>query len=231
MTAIKQIKTINRAMNIIRTCRMNSKIQKTNKKLYSLSYNKSKNNNSTRSNSKSSISKDKKVFVYKSNSGSCNYKNEVSEFSLLGENYNVKNPSNKKNILVYLKNNLIYSKPYMKIDVIEKIVKTFNSDNSFFILFCDKNEEFDKIKLNIDDDKIKLNFRSLMKYYQNQNRFIKLYGDDNAPNVISVKNIDKNNYNIYQIKNVFNKDNSSAIIYEPIDEIKFMKNAVVIFKK
>ena len=73
-------------------------------------------------------------------------------------------------------------------------------------------------------------FKSLMKYYKNQNRFIKIYGDENYPNVISVKNIDIKNYYLYQVKNITENKNKSLII-ESINELRFTANAIIICKK
>ena len=79
-----------------------------------------------------------------------------------------------------------------------------------------------------------------MKYYHNKNRFIKIYGDDNAQNVISMKNIDINNYYIYQTKYsiIQNKDkdknknkNDMHLTFELINEFKFTSNAVILCKK
>ena len=69
-----------------------------------------------------------------------------------------------------------------------------------------------------------------MKYYKNQNRFIKIYGDENYPNVISIKNIDIKNYYLYQVKNITEKNNKSLII-ESINELRFTTNAIIICKK
>ena len=77
-----------------------------------------------------------------------------------------------------------------------------------------------------------------MKYYKNQNRFIKIYGDENAPNVISVKNIDIKNYYIYQTKFIEkqNKEkdkekNDNFLTFELINELKFTTNAIILCKK
>jgi hypothetical protein len=175
LQSMKQMKAINKALALIRIDRINSKsIIKSNSKKYNLSFNKNKNSNSysftraTRSNSKSSRSKEKKIFVNKTNSGSLNYKNELS-FFLLEESNNI-NISNKKQTIITLKENLIYSKSYMKNNVLEKIIKTFNSDNSFFILYCekyikvnnDKGNDNNRNNTNIND--FILLFKSLMKY-------------------------------------------------------------------
>ena len=41
-------------------------------------------------------------------------------------------------------------------------------------------------------------FRGLFKYYENQKRFIKIYGDEKCPNVILTKDINNSNYKIYE---------------------------------
>ena len=243
LQSMKQMKTINKAFNLIRIGRLNSKNKNKNlsKKSNNSINNKNKHSNSssftgaTRSNSKSSRSKDKKIVVNKANSSSFNYKNESSSSFICDEN--CFRCSNKKNTIITLKENLIYSKSYIKIDVLEKIIKTFNSDNSFFLIYCEKYIKVNNEKNyddNIQNENFILLFKSLMKYYKNQNRFIKIYGDQRAPNVISVRNININNYCIYQTKSFQkqNKDiNDISLIFEPINEIKFTTNAIILCKK
>ena len=243
LQSMKQMKTINKAFNLIRIGRLNSKNKNKNlsKKSNNSINNKNKHSNSssftgaTRSNSKSSRSKDKKIVVNKANSSSFNYKNESSSSFICDEN--CFRCSNKKNTIITLKENLIYSKSYIKIDVLEKIIKTFNSDNSFFLIFCEKYIKVNNDKNyddNIQNENFILLFKSLMKYYKNQNRFIKIYGDQRAPNVISVKNININNYCIYQTKSFQkqNKDiNDISLIFELINEIKFTTNSLILCKK
>ena len=247
--SMKQMKAINEALALIRIDRLSSK-NKTKKLLKNLN-SKNKNSNSssftgaTRSNSKSFGSKEKRIIVHKANSGILNYKNGTFS-NLLDENSF--RPCNKKITIQTLKQELIYSRSYIKIDVLEKILKTFNSDNSFFIIVCEKYIKVDEYKGNNINDKINngykdesndkfiLLFKSLMKYYHNQNRFIKIYGDDNAQNVISMKNIDINNYYIYQTKYSIkqNKDknkNDMHSSFELMNEFKFTSNAVILCKK
>ena len=251
--SMKQMKTINEALTLIRIDRLSSK--NNSKKLLKNLNSKNKNSNSssftgaTRPNSKSFGSKEKRIIVHKANSGIFNYKNRAF-FNLLDENSF--RPCNKKLTIQTLKQELIYSRSYIKIDVLEKILKTFNSDNSFFIIVCEKYIKVDDNKdVNINDknnngyknesnDNFILLFKSLMKYYHNKNRFIKIYGDDNAQNVISMKNIDINNYYIYQTKFSIkkNKDkdknknkNDMHLTFELINEFKFTSNAVILCKK
>ena len=243
LQSMKQMKTINKAFNLIRIGRLNSKNKNNtlSKKSTNSINNKNKHSNSssftgaTRSNSKSSRSKDKKIVVNKANSSSFNYKNESSSSFICDENSF--RCSNKKHTIITLKENLIYSKSYIKIDVLEKIIKTFNSDSSFFIIFCEKYIKVNNDKNdgdNIQNENFILLFKSLMKYYKNQNRFIKIYGDQRAPNVISVRNININNFYIYQTK-CFQKPNKDisdiSLIFEPINEIKFTTNAIILCKK
>jgi hypothetical protein len=247
--SMKQMKTINEALALIRIDRLSSK-KKTKNLLKNLN-SKHKNSNSssftgaTRSNSKSFGSKEKRIIVHKANSGIFNYKNGAF-FNLLDENSF--RPCNKKLTIQTLKQELIYSRSYIKIDVLEKILKTFNSDNSFFIIVCEKyikvddnkddniNDKINNVYKNESNDNFILLFKSLMKYYHNQNRFIKIYGDDNAQNVISMKNIDINNYYIYQTKysEKQNKDknkNDMLLTFELINEFKFTSNAVILCKR
>jgi hypothetical protein len=92
-------------------------------------------------------------------------------------------PCNKKLTIQTLKQELIYSRSYIKIDVLEKILKTFNSDNSFFIIVCEKyikvisveekRELINSINLNEISHKLNnIHFAKIMKtlgIYNNQN--------------------------------------------------------------
>ena len=51
------------------------------------------------------------------------------------------------------------------------------------------------MKICLKYNKKKFIFKSLMKLYRKHNRFIKIYGEENEPNVISIKNI--NRFEIY----------------------------------
>ena len=67
-----------------------------------------------------------------------------------------------------------------------------------------------------------------MKYYKKQNKFIKIYGDENESNVISVKNVNSNKFDIYQVNH---KEKNELFNVVPIKELKFNFNAIFICKK
>ena len=69
-----------------------------------------------------------------------------------------------------------------------------------------------------------------MKYYNKQNRFIKIYGYENEPNALSVKNININKFDIYRLNNKDNL-NDELFCFIPIQELKFTTNAIFLCKK
>ena len=132
------------------------------------------------------------------------------------------NISNKKQTLIILKEKIIFLKSYEKIDVLEKIRKTLNCNKSCFIILCDN-----KYKSNNNDLFI---FRGLFKYYENQKRFIKIYGDEKCPNIILTKDINNSNYKIYENKIIQNEENKIQFLFEPIVSFYFSFNSFIICK-
>ena len=222
----KQIKSINDALEIIRIERVKSKKNEMNKtslkRLNQINNSKNKHDNSS-SFIKSSREKEKykKIQIKKANSGT--FRNDMS--LKLIEDKSIKYPGNKNLTINAIKNYIKYEKKYIKNDVLKKIEKTSNSENSFFIIICDK------LMIKNEDNKnnIIFLFKSLMKYYQKQNRFIKIYGNENIPNVISIKNININNYYIYSA-NKIDKTND-LLHFESINELKFTINSILICKR
>ena len=122
-----------------------------------------------------------------------------------------------------------YEKKYIKIDTLKKIEKTFNSENSFFVIICEK-ITISKNEKGIQSNNYIFVFKSLMKYYNKQNRFIKIYGYENEPNALSVKNININKFDIYRLNNKDNL-NDELFCFIPIQELKFTTNAIFLCKK
>ena len=60
-----------------------------------------------------------------------------------------------------------------------------------------------------------------MKLYRKQNRFIKIYGEENEQNAISIKNINR-----FEIYLVHLKD--ELFYFEQINELKFNANAIIL---
>ena len=60
-----------------------------------------------------------------------------------------------------------------------------------------------------------------MKLYRKQNRFIKIYGEENEPNVISIKNINRFEIYLVHLKN-------ELFYLEQINELKFNVNAIIL---
>ena len=216
--SIKQFSSINETLEIIRIEKIKSKSKNKDKSTSN------RTNNSKRSidysssfikdkkfNSKSSRDKEKnnKILFKKANSGT--FRNDIS-LKLIGEK-TLKHIGNKNSTVNALKNYIKYEKNYIKIDVINKIEKKFDLENSFFIISCQKLENF-------------FIFKSILKLYKKENRFIKIYGNVHEPNVISIKNINANNFDIFLIS--IKNEICNCIL---IDELKFNLNAIIICKK
>ena len=131
---------------------------------------------------------------------------------LIGEK-TLKYTGNKNSTINALKNYIKYERKYIKIDAINKIQKNFDLENSFFIISCQKLENF-------------FIFKSILKLYKKENRFIKIYGNVHEPSAVSIKNINTNNFDIYLI-NIKNEIFNCILI----DELKFNLNAIIICKK
>ena len=162
--------------------------------------------------------KRKRICMKKANSGLFKSKIETSDNK---EELDI-NISNKKQTLIILKEKIIFLKSYEKIDVLEKIRKTLNCNKSCFIILCDN-----KYKSNNNDLFI---FRGLFKYYENQKRFIKIYGDEKCPNIILTKDINNSNYKIYENKIIQNEENKIQFLFEPIVSFYFSFNSFIICK-
>ena len=159
----------------------------------------------------------KKYCMRKANSGLFNTKldsgNEnKNEFDI--------NISNKKQTLIILKEKIKFLKSYEKNDVLEKINKTLNCDKSSFIILCNNNKNNDIFV-----------FNGLFKYYENQKRFIKIYGNEKVPNVILIKNINNTNYRIYENKIIQNEENKTQFFFDQIGSFYFSFNSFIICKK
>jgi len=216
--SIKQFKSINEALEIIRIEKIKSKSKNKDKSILNKSnYSKKSNDYSSsfikdkRFNSKSSRDKEKnnKILFKKANSGT--FRNDIS-LKLIGEK-TLKNIGNKNSTVNALKKYIKYERKYIKIDAINKIEKNFDLENNFFIISCQKLENF-------------FIFKSILKLYKKENRFIKIYGNVHEPNVISIKNINAINFDIFLIS-IKNEIFSCVLI----DELKFNLNAIIICKK
>ena len=172
------------------------------------------NNSNTQSNSKSK-SKDKNLKLNrKSNSGSFNIKEEYSSNN--GENY-INLECNLENTILCLRDKLLFNKVYEKVDVIEKIKSSCFPTKSFFVILCEN-----KIDIN------NFIFYGLYKFYKEQEKFIKIYGDERSPNYILLKDItEQKKYNIFVDINVVNTFVNKFIL---TNHFKSTNNAVLIVK-
>ena len=158
----------------------------------------------------------KKIFMRKANSGLFS-----TRFDSENENKNEFdiNISNKNQTLIILKEKIKFLKSYEKNDVLEKINKTLNCNKSSFIILCEN--RYNDIFI----------FNGLFKYYDNQKRFIKIYGNEKVPNVILIKNINSSNYKIYENKIIQNEDNKTQFFFDKINSFYFSFNSFIICKK
>ena len=172
------------------------------------------NNSNTQSHSKSK-SKDKNLKLNrKSNSGSFNIKEEYSSNN--GENY-INLECNLENTILCLRDKLLFNKVYEKVDVIEKIKSSCFPTKSFFVILCEN-----KIDIN------NFIFYGLYKFYKDQEKFIKIYGDERSPNYILLKDItEQKKYNIFVDINVVNTFVNKFIL---TNHFKSTNNAVLIVK-
>ena len=233
--SVKQRNSINEAIEIIRIERIKSKNKNkpSLKRLNELNKSKNKHNYSSsfikpiNINSKSSRDKETnfRISIKKANSGT--FRNDISLKLIDEKTFNY--PGNKNSTINALKFSLKYEKKYIKIDALKKIEKTFNSENSFFVIICEK-ITISKKEKGIQTNNYIFVFKSLMKYYNKQNRFIKIYGYENEPNALSVKNININKFDIYRLNNKDNI-NDELFCFIPIQELKFTTNAIFLCKK
>ena len=157
----------------------------------------------------------KKLYLRKANSGMLNTKFE-SEIEDKNE-FDI-NISNKNQTFIILKEKIKFLKTYEKNDVLEKINKTLNCNKSNFIILCDNNNGI-------------FIFHGLFKYYENQKRFIKIYGNEKVPNVILIKNINSSNYIMYENKIIQNEENKTQFFFDQIHIFYFSFNSIIICKK
>jgi len=221
--SMKHIKSINEAFEIVKI----EKIKTKNKNRSSLkNYNESNNNKIKHNNSSSYIKienikikslrdkeKNNKIIIKKANSGS--FRNGISLKLTETEEKNIKNYGNKQSTINVLKIFLKYNKKNVKIEALNNIEKTFNSNKSFYVIICQKS-----MGNNVNKND-KFIFKSLMKLYRKQNRFIKIYGEENEPNVISIKNINRFEIYLVHLKN-------ELFYLEQINELKFNVNAIIL---
>ena len=219
--SVKQIKSKNEAIEIIRI----EKIKSKKRNNYILHNNSSSFIKPMNINTKSYRHKEKenKIYIRKANSGT--FRNDFS-LKLMEEKSHIKLSVNKNSTVNTLKLYLKFEKKYTKDSVLKQIEKTLNAENSFFIIIC---ERITIVKNTIQSSSIFV-FKSLMKYYKKHNRFIKIYGDENEANSISIKNININKYEIYQV-NYKNELNEESFYVTRINELKFISNAVILCKK
>ena len=132
------------------------------------------------------------------------------------------NISNKNQTLIILKDKIKFLKSYKKNDVLEKIQNNINNNKSNFILLCEKNNK------NNNDDFI---FCGLYKYFEKDKKFLKIYGNEEISNYILIKDINKDNYNIYENKIIRDENNKIKFLFEQLNSFYFSFNAIIICKK
>ena len=134
------------------------------------------------------------------------------------ENKNEIDISNKKQTFIILKEKIKFLRGFERNDVLEKINKTLNCNKSSFIVLCEINNDI-------------FMFNGLFKYYENQKRFIKIYGNEKVSNIILTKNINNSNYKIYEGKIIQTEENKTQFFFEQINSFYFSFNSIILCKK
>ena len=108
-----------------------------------------------------------------------------------------------------------------KIGALESLRNSQNENKNSFIILC--------IKQDINKDIFI--FVGLYKYDIDKKKFNRIYGNDNAPNFLSIKNINSSNYMIYENKIIQTEPNKIQFIFNIIDSFYFSFNSIIICKK
>ena len=131
------------------------------------------------------------------------------------------NISNENQTVIILKDKIKFRKSYEKNEVLNKIKKDMTNSKKNFIIFCERN------KKNNENEFI---FLGLFKYFENNKRFIKVYGNEEIPNYILLKDINKSNYIIYENKIIQNEENKIQFLFEQLNSLYFSFNSIIICK-
>ena len=131
------------------------------------------------------------------------------------------NISNENQTVIILKDKIKFRKSYEKNEVLNKIKKDITNSKKSFIIFCERN------KKNNENEFI---FLGLFKYFENNKRFIKVYGNEEIPNYILLKDINKSNYIIYENKIIQNEENKIQFLFEQLNSLYFSFNSIIICK-
>jgi len=156
--------------------------------------------------------------IRKANSGLIKFKLD-SDIKLKNElNIDI---SNQNQTLIILNDKIKFHKSFEKIDVLNKIKKDVSNNKKSFIILCEKNK----------NNENEFNFLGLFKYFENNKRFIKIYGNEEIPNYILLKDINKSNYIIYENKIIQNEENKIQFLFEQLNSFYFSFNSIIICKK
>ena len=132
------------------------------------------------------------------------------------------NISNKNQTIIILNDKVKFRNSKEKNDVLDKLKKDFKNNKNSFIILCQRS------KINNENEFI---FLGLFKYFEIDKRFIKIYGNEEIPNYILLKDINKNNYIIYENKIIKNEENKIQILSEQLNSFYFSFNSIIICKK
>ena len=165
--------------------------------------------------------KNKKIIsnIRKANSGFIKVKLD-SDIQNKGElNINI---SNKSQTLIILNDKVKFFNINEKSEVFNIIKNDFRTGKNIFIIFCEKSKE---------KNNNEFFFLGLFKYFENNKRFIKVFGNEEIPNYILLKNINKENYIIYENKIIQNEENQIQFLFEQLNKFYFSFNSFIICKK
>ena len=226
----------NKEMSNIDSTNLNTLIKKNTSKLANrLTENSTKiNSRKLSSESKINVSKERstdKIIIIKQKKSIKNKKyikkkiNSILRLKISSDlenfsEYNL-NISNKNQTFIILNKKIKFMTSSEKIGALESLRNSQNENKNSFIILC--------IKQDINKDIFI--FVGLYKYDIDKKKFNRIYGNDNAPNFFSIKNINSSNYMIYENKIIQTEPNKIQFIFNIIDSFYFSFNSIIICKK
>ena len=132
------------------------------------------------------------------------------------------NISNKSQTLIILNDKVKFQSYNKKNEVLNKIKNDSKDSNNNYIILCQTK--------NVADEN-KMIFLGLFKYFESKKGFVKIYGSEESPNHILLKDLNKNNYFIYENKIIQKAENKIQILLEQLNSFYFSFNSIIICEK